>query len=1300
MALQCSRSGLCLFFGRSFTGMAGNLAWGGRETTTQYTSSTGQAIPTGTVYLRDLKIRRIALCNEQVSALFPLDTKDIALQDVNCTAPAAPAPPAFNVHFVRIQQPTLQVAMVLAGIAPTQPYDGRLFFASISAATAFSGNDMIMVGPGTYVDAVGSAHVGTKTSFSIISEQGQGSTFWECPAGTTILLSLTVNSVNALVRGITIRKCNNRVDQPVIQVVSATLTMESCTLANISNPVGVSAMLVRLSTLTMRDCTAVNVLGPVPGFIFRFSAVTIENSRFLDSGNNAVVAVYFGLFDIRQQNSIVFSNTSITNCATSGQPVILMALRDVTDVAGPSMITFTNGCAIRQNKAISAAAFIHSEKGNATFVNSFLEDNSAGDHVILYFAKDTVLSFYNSTIRRNSAGRSGPIQVREQSTLIVRSSSFTNNTARANGGAIYAQEGAVISMQDSVCANNMAGNLGGCFHADTSVSLAILRSTFTNNKATSGGAISLMDGASATLTSCTIDKNNVLDVGGAVVLQGRAIFNATSTVIVNNVARHDAGAILANIVTGVPSIANVALTDSVLSNNTCSDSSGALFAKGQAVVLFRRTRVEFNVAKVNGGAARISDQCIALFDRTVFAHNTASVSGGALYLDTASLTTTTNSSFESNKAAFGGAVAITMLQEITAGAFIASSTAFKNNEAKTSGGAISQDNGYLTLTNATFTENIANRPDIETAVLAVQTVAEQDGGGAVYSTLSSVFSFFTASNSSFIDNTANRGVGGAVLLYHSPGAVRAVFTHCVLTGNLAAMGASLHIENPRAPAISLVGSVVEGNVAQLAGVNGDRPTTGIHSVSFSLASAPVVYSGQTLSGFSAATFDAYGPSFSDGDLFQVALIRAGGDFALFKLHGDTLKASTRGNVQFSDLNVHGIPGDYILSVNLLADPSVSSQVGVTVLPCPDDKNHAVENDSDGVPVCHAFRTNYERNQGLLIAVAVLCGLGICMALSFYGALLYFHDDRIVKASQPRFLYVLVLGALVAYVGLILDMPSPTDSYCIAQNWLWHISFALIYTPLFTKTWRVKKIFTNKDLTLKLNLSDRHLMLFVGASLAAVCIVLAVWTGLRPQFVQVVDDATNPLLQYSECSVNIGWTAITWAVEGIFVLWGCILAYETRSIPDNFNESRFLAFAVWNYFVINMVVLPISLVITHNPNAQFVLRSLSLFLTPTMVLCVYFIPRFSSILGERLVKQDIDVSEVRYMGTSKQGRNTSVSSMGRTYSTSSDKQATSESRDSGIGNGSANGHAKKADDIEIHQVTSIAVDIIPEVDDES
>ena len=415
-------------------------------------------------------------------------------------------------------------------------------------------------------------------------------------------------------------------------------------------------------------------------------------------------------------------------------------------------------CTFVNNSASNGGA-IYWYGENATLSGSIFINNSAGVGGAIRLITRHISIFDSKFINNNAStggalsfiGDGGFVDVTE---WILQNSTFINNSASYDGGAIYCRylgdANVRAKILDSKFINNNASNSGGVVYLyksreENKVVLEINGSEFEGNNATDGGAIYSREYTNVDILNTKFINNNAVSssynrgIGGALLLVGNG--TVSNSIFVNNSATGSAGAVFLNDTDGI-------VSGSTFINNSATDHGGAVFLasaiswSGNGAIL-DSTFIN-NSATGSGGAVSWGGANGRLSGST-FINNSAS-SGGAVYWS-GSNGTILDSKFINNNASHGGAVDWRGVN----GTILDSK--FINNNAS-SGGAIYQINillpvhsFFLTL-NSTFVNNSAS------------------SGGAIYSLNDlrrSFLSHVKILDSKFMNNTAS-AFGGATYL--------------------------------------------------------------------------------------------------------------------------------------------------------------------------------------------------------------------------------------------------------------------------------------------------------------------------------------------------------------------------------------------------------------------------------------------------------------------------------------------------------------------------------------------------------
>lgn len=198
--------------------------------------------------------------------------------------------------------------------------------------------------------------------------------------------------------------------------------------------------------------------------------------------------------------------------------------------------------------------------------------------------------------------------------------------------------------------------------------------------------------------------------------------------------------------------------------------------------------------------------------------------------------------------------------------------------------------------------------------------------------------------------------------------------------------------------------------------------------------------------------------------------------------------------------------------------------------------------------------------GVEYAMTVLQLLGIGANIFFFVFLLRNWNDQIIRASSPIFLSILLLGATLLYAQPWTMMPDVvTGATCHLRPWLLALGFGLMFGALFSRTWRVWRLFSNEGVTI-FKITDMQLglgVLIVVSIEVILCILIS--SLANPTQTKIVVDPLRPFFDYDVCSTNTAWFTLIGILGGynlLIIVIGIYLAIRIRVIPlSAYNESK-------------------------------------------------------------------------------------------------------------------------------------------------
>ncbi|KAJ3176155.1 hypothetical protein HK101_010499 [Irineochytrium annulatum] len=203
--------------------------------------------------------------------------------------------------------------------------------------------------------------------------------------------------------------------------------------------------------------------------------------------------------------------------------------------------------------------------------------------------------------------------------------------------------------------------------------------------------------------------------------------------------------------------------------------------------------------------------------------------------------------------------------------------------------------------------------------------------------------------------------------------------------------------------------------------------------------------------------------------------------------------------------------------------------------------------------------------------------------------------------------MLGFGTTFVYVG------NPTKLTCVLQPWLLSFAFALTNGALLSKTWRIYRIFGNNK-----KLAGNSLTFFALArNLLILALVeggvLAVWTIVDPPVpAGVFESDSEAFLSCSSTRFGGIFMGIMFGLNGLLLLAGTWLAYQTRNVDEKFRESAYVALIMYNTFIWSIIAFALVFLKQLGGDVQFIIRSVVILMVCFGALVLLFGPKFKNI----------------------------------------------------------------------------------------
>ena len=449
--------------------------------------------------------------------------------------------------------------------------------------------------------------------------------------------------------------------------------------------------------------------------------------------------------------------------AASGSEVVLISstfLRNTADDFGGALAVDTKltivDCAFSGNLATKGGAI--SPQGRSTDVCASTAVEKCNSDLP---GRDNT-SFYirESTFEQNTAYLNGGAIAGSGCMIIdIQNSNFHLNQA-SEGGAIHLEKFVTINVRLCSFTDNVAHFQAGAIKLSTDITSHFSKCSFFRNSASVAGAVAIADGTSMNMENTLFEGNHGSELAGALFGHSNVVVRMKNTAFQSNVV--ESGSIMSLLRNSILEIYNSNFTKNtihtgsgalLLADNIISSLNDCIFSENKGFIgsaIFAESNVELqimecsfieNSAPLEGGAIFIENEITAVIDSSIFNGNTAR-QGGAVLMSNRCSYVIMNCTFNNNTALIkGGAL---LFYYYVRGKL--SDSRFTNNNANSEWGVVViENNSYSNISFCLFENNSAPAAGV---MLAVE------------------ISILHIINCTFINNRAERSVGGAILVYN------------------------------------------------------------------------------------------------------------------------------------------------------------------------------------------------------------------------------------------------------------------------------------------------------------------------------------------------------------------------------------------------------------------------------------------------------------------------------------------------------------------------------------------------------
>uniref|UniRef100_A0A803JMD4 G-protein coupled receptors family 3 profile domain-containing protein n=2 Tax=Xenopus tropicalis TaxID=8364 RepID=A0A803JMD4_XENTR len=215
------------------------------------------------------------------------------------------------------------------------------------------------------------------------------------------------------------------------------------------------------------------------------------------------------------------------------------------------------------------------------------------------------------------------------------------------------------------------------------------------------------------------------------------------------------------------------------------------------------------------------------------------------------------------------------------------------------------------------------------------------------------------------------------------------------------------------------------------------------------------------------------------------------------------------------------------------------------------------------------------DDSLTLVFIVLSLVFFIIAAVILGIFISFRDTPVVRANNHTLSFILLVSIKLSFLSVFLFLGHPVDITCMLRQTSFGITFSIAVSCVLAKTLMVSIAF-------KATKPGSPWRKWVGVKVAY-CIVLScsiiqilisvIWLTISPPFLELnfLFEPGQIIIQCNEGSA-IGFYIVL-SYMGLLASVSFIVAFLARSLPDSFNEAKYITFSMLLFCSVWITMIP-------------------------------------------------------------------------------------------------------------------------------
>ncbi|XP_066430800.1 vomeronasal type-2 receptor 26-like [Eleutherodactylus coqui] len=193
----------------------------------------------------------------------------------------------------------------------------------------------------------------------------------------------------------------------------------------------------------------------------------------------------------------------------------------------------------------------------------------------------------------------------------------------------------------------------------------------------------------------------------------------------------------------------------------------------------------------------------------------------------------------------------------------------------------------------------------------------------------------------------------------------------------------------------------------------------------------------------------------------------------------------------------------------------------------------------------------------------------------HGLFIYYWDTPIVKANNRTVSFILLVSIFLSFLCIFLFLGCPVHITCLLRQTSFGILFSISVSSVLAKTITVciafKATKPGSSLVKLVSFKVSNYVVLVCSSVQV--LICVIWLLVSPPYVEF-DHHTYPgkiIIQCNEGSDICFYSMLGYM--GLLASMSFVLAFMVRTLPDSFNEAKYITFSMLLFCSVWIAMIP-------------------------------------------------------------------------------------------------------------------------------